>query len=279
MLADTFDRSYGALAEGVIDPGTILVRILEFVTEQLPFWREHPRRRPAQSERVLSDQLCDHLNGAARETLDYIHFRTEVPIQGSRSIDIAAKWRHVDEVVVIDGTEYGHFDTLVPFECKRLPTPTDRDRDEREYVVTRPGLTAGGIQRFKIGAHGSEHLLAGMIGFIQEGDALHWHAQVNRWIAEQASREADWADEQLLSLRDPSQRPTNTWPNADVYCLRSTHRRHSERQSIELFHLWIVLRTEQGPTLPNEVFRGKDAAEHSESTLGAKRRRRRQMAT
>jgi hypothetical protein len=42
------------------------------------------------------------------------------------------------------------FDPIMPIECKRLPTPKAKDRDEREYVITE-GATAGGIQRFKLG--------------------------------------------------------------------------------------------------------------------------------
>ena len=73
-------------------------------------------------------------------------------------------------LILVEGRRYTQFDTLLPIECKRLPMPIpgDRRRDEREYVTSGSGTT-GGIQRFKLGAHGSSHSLGVMIGYIQDG--------------------------------------------------------------------------------------------------------------
>lgn len=208
MLADSLDLppAAGALARGVLLPGTFLSRVIDFVAEQIPGWLRHPRRPPAVSERVLSDQLCSHLNSAARDSFDFIQFSTEVPdpVKRARSLDIAAKPAGVDAVITIEGKTYTQFDVLLPIECKRLPTPTEGDRDEREYVTTSGGRTTGGIQRFKSGAHGSAHGLAAMIGFIQQGDAHQWLSRINRWLVEEAKRDDTWSGELLTPVADPT---------------------------------------------------------------------------
>jgi hypothetical protein len=238
MLADSLDRpvGVGALAKGVLLPGTFLLRIIDFVADQLPLWLRHPHRPSAESERVLSDQLCSHLNSAARDSFDFIQFSAEVPdsVHHGRSLDVAAKPSGVEAVITIEGKRYTQFDVLLPIECKRLPTPRDGGRDEREYVTTDGGRTTGGIQRFKLGAHGSAHDLAAMIGFIQDGEAEHWCTQINQWLAEEAKRDHEWSDEQLTPA---SVRASMTV----VYRLRSRHRRRSGLPPIELQHLWVLV--------------------------------------
>ena len=81
---------------------------------------------------------------------DVLQFRTEIRDQneGHRRIDLAPK--PSGGVIFIDGRRHTQYDALMPIECKRLPTPKDKDRDEREYVFSRFS-SAGGIQRFKAG--------------------------------------------------------------------------------------------------------------------------------
>ena len=83
--------------------------------------------------------------------------------------------------LIIGGRRHSQFQALFPIECKRLPTPKGKDRDEREYVFTKEGTT-GGMQRFKFGHHGSTHNFAAIIGYMQERDFTHWLTEINGWI-------------------------------------------------------------------------------------------------
>ncbi len=150
--------------------GTARYALLDFIAEELPRWRDHPDRKPVESETTLTSGLCEHLNSAAYRSAGWsrIQFRTEVrdEIKQGRAIDLAPK--PCAAIIFIEGRRHTQFDTLLPIECKRLPTPKEKDRDEREYVITNPGTT-GGIQRFKFGHHGADHKVGAIIGYIQEG--------------------------------------------------------------------------------------------------------------
>jgi hypothetical protein len=95
MLADarSTGRS-GTLAPELHLTHEQLYQLLEFIANQLPPWRDHPDRAAESSERRLTDQLCDHLNSAARKSSvwDILQFRTEIPDEWSRSrsIDLSA---------------------------------------------------------------------------------------------------------------------------------------------------------------------------------------------
>src|SRR5262249_10882351 len=153
-----------------------------------------------QSERELTAQLGAYLNSAARKSLDVVQFTTEVPdsVQRGRSIDVAVQ--PSDASIVVAGRTYTLFEVLLPIECKRLPTPAEHGRDELEYVTVRDGGTTGGIQRFKLGAHGAAHAMAVMIGYIQEGNAAQWSRRINRWLAELGKGDGLWAGERLTAV-------------------------------------------------------------------------------
>ena len=234
MLADTSTRSagVGALAPGVHAPGTFLAQVVGFVADNLARWRDHPDRRAVHSERELTDQLSSYLNSAARSSLDAIQFSTEVPDRGRRGRTVDMAIRPSGAPIVVTGRRYTLFDVLLPIECKRLPTPAGRD--EREYVSSGDDTrSSGGIQRFKLGAHGSTHTMAMMIGYIQDGQALQWLTRVNHWISELAGVDATWTDESLALV---------TTREGGVCELRSLHRRPLRAGAdIELRHLWVAL--------------------------------------
>jgi len=237
MLADLPGSvEAGRLEPEILLPGTARYALIEFIAEELPRWRDHPERKPQTSEVRLTDQLCSHLNSAARFSVgwNWIQFRTEVPdeLRGSRAIDLVAKPCGV--VLLIEGRRHTEFDSLLPIECKRLPTPVERDRDEREYVTASPGTT-GGIQRFKFGHHAAIHRLGAMIGYVQGMTFSHWLRKVNGWIQD-LSRKADaaWSDsDALLLLREDSAK--------GLCMLRSNHQRTGRFEECELRHLWIKM--------------------------------------
>jgi hypothetical protein len=237
MLADFhIIAQAGRLALEVQLPGTARYALLDFIADELPRRRDHPNRRSETSETVLTDQLCDHLNSAARTApgWNWFQFRTEVPDEAKRgrAIDLALK--PCGAVLAIEGRRHTQFDTLLPIECKRLPTPKEKGRDEREYVVTRTGST-GGVQRFKFGHHGSAHRVAGMIGYVQEQTPAYWLSQVNSWIHDLAKETgAGWSSSDLLRLQEDN-------GDAGVCRLVSQHQRSGGLGEIELRHLWVKM--------------------------------------
>lgn len=237
MLADGGDRSshVGALEAGLHLPGEWLTSLIAFMSAKLIDWRDDPRRPAELGETRLTSQLCSHLNSACRHShWDHFQFKREEPDEAhaGRAIDIAVAPRGL--VIWLEGREYSEYQTLLPIECKRLPTPAGRDRDEREYLFSRFSST-GGVDRFKRGLHGSTHPRAAMIGYIQSQDITHWQSQVDGWIVGLSSAcAAGWAatDRLMLVAHDRVARSAH---------LRSGHGRTAPLDPIEIDHLWIEM--------------------------------------
>lgn len=232
-LSHPFPQS-GSLSGEVQLPGTSLFAILDFVASELPGWRDRPDRPREDSETVLTSQLCAHLNSVARhsEGWDILQFRTEIPDEQhkGRRIDLAPT--PCDTTLCIEGRNYTDLDTLLPIECKRLPTPADNKRDEREYVIHR-GRSTGGIQRFKDGNHGAVHRVGGIIGYLQAESASAWSARIGSWISELAEDGATgWSADDLLHPE---------WDDSanQVATFRSSHERKKGLPRIELRHVWV----------------------------------------
>ncbi|OYW70283.1 MAG: hypothetical protein B7Z37_31215 [Verrucomicrobia bacterium 12-59-8] len=163
-----------------------------------------------------------------------MHFSCETGDETNRGrkIDLTVKPRGA--VIVISGRRHNKYDALFPIECKRLPTPKKKDRDEREYVITEPGTT-GGIQRFKFAHHGATHSFAAMIGFVQGKTMSYWKGRVNRWISQLAKRpNPQW------HLSDKLQKLQNK-KSSKLHVLHSSHQRIGGLDDIELRHLWIEM--------------------------------------
>jgi hypothetical protein len=226
----------GGLEPAIQLLGTARYALLDFIANELPRWRDHPDRKQETSETVLSDQLCDHLNSATRTSPGWsrVQFRTEVPDEArrGRAIDLAPK--PCGALLIIEGRRHTQFDTLLPIECKRLPTPKEKGRDEREYVTTATGST-GGIQRFKFGHHGSVHHVAGMIAYVQDQNSAYWLTQVNGWIQDLAKKTgSDWSISDSLQLLEEN-------PATGVCRLASRHNRRGEFKPIDIQHLWVKM--------------------------------------
>jgi hypothetical protein len=175
----------GSFGKDVHPPATFFLELLGFISNELPHWRDRHDRPTETSENALTSQLCAHLNSAARQSAgwDILQFRIEEPdsqVKGRR-IDLVAAPSNT--IVWVEGRRYVDFDTLLPIECKRLPTPKEKERDEREYVFNRHAST-GGIQRFKAGHHGANHKLGAMIAYVQQETSAFWNARVLGWINE-----------------------------------------------------------------------------------------------
>ena len=234
MLADGSTKpAYGRLASGVVAEGRSRASILDFMLNELPLWRDRSDRPPRLSENALTSQLCAHLNSAARKKpgWDCLQFRVEEldEIQPSRKLDLVVA--AAGDALIVQGRSYSDFETILPVECKRLPTPADAGRDEREYVVTDPGIR-GGIQRYKEGRHGAAHLVAALIAYVQEQTFDHWLARIGSWIHDlHTAGKPGWsAADQLTKVRQDSA--------TGVAVHSSVHSRFN-LPDIRLSHLWI----------------------------------------
>lgn len=238
MLAD---REGPAISTGKLDDAVHLesawrVSLICFIWKELPKWRDDPSRPLEAGETILTSQLCAYLNSATRKAQgwDFLQFRVE-------EADETVRRRKVDLVpaasgttIWIDGREYTQYVSLLPIECKRLPTPVDRRRDEREYLFSAYSST-GGVQRYKSGHHGAAHQMAAMIAYIQEQDVGYWINEVRRWLnGIIADRVPGWRESDKLLL---------TCHNEDLQAavLRSNHCRNGDLSPIRLYHLWVVM--------------------------------------
>jgi hypothetical protein len=237
MLANNSDNSaqVGALSRDVQSPATFRHELVDFIDDQLPRWRDRPDRPKETSETILTSQLCAHLNSAARHSngWDVLQFRVEEADEqhSGRKIDLIPSPRGV--AIWVEGRRHTDFDSLMPIECKRLPTPKGNGRDEREYVISGNAST-GGIQRFKAGHHGAAHNFGAMIGYVQEETSGAWEKRIAGWIGDLAGTRAGWTNRDLLHTEreDAALR---------LAVFRSAHERQNGLSDIELRHLWVVM--------------------------------------
>ncbi len=226
----------GSLNKDVHIASTSIHELLNFIAEELPLWRDRPDRPQETSETNLTSQLCAHLNGAARHSAgwDFLQFKVETPDEtvAGRKIDLVSS--PCGATVWIEGRRHVEFDTLLPIECKRLPTPKGKDRDEREYVISQYSTT-GGIQRFKQGHHGAAHALCAMIAYVQDNSRSHWSTCVCQWITDLVEAgQAGWSSKDTLQvIRNDEDRKLTV--------LSSTHGRANSLPDIEMCHLWVQM--------------------------------------
>ncbi len=235
MLADEGETTVqaGTLGQDIHLPGEWLSSLVGFIAATLPGWRDDPKRPVQTGETGLTAQLCARLNSVCRHSpgWDFLQFRREEPheVRQGRSIDLVAG--PSGAVIWIAGREYSEYRTLLPIECKRLPTPTGKDRDAREYLFSQFSST-GGVQRFKAGNHGAAHARAAMIGYIQSGDIDFWGTQMLTWLEGLVEIPVDgWTLEDALHFieKDATARSAR---------LESVHQRKGLPE-IKLHHLWI----------------------------------------
>ena len=238
MLADGggIGTEASGLRADLHEVGAFRFRLLDFIRDELPKWRDHPDRKAESAENKLTHQLCNYLCSASRHSTKWnsLQFRTEVPDEkaANRSIDLVPF--PSDAVIWIDGIRHSIYDPILPIECKRLPTPKGADRDEREYLFSK-FKTTGGVQRFKAGHHGAAYTVGAIIGYVQSGNPVDWFATINGWASELAAHGVEgWSKTDTLSF-------DNHDPTGRLASLDSRHRRISNLEDIDLKHLWIEM--------------------------------------
>ena len=226
-------NSIGQITSGV-SHNTFVLETINFVYQQLPYWRDDPNRTIEQSERKLNPDLSKFLNARAKNVFPMIIFHHEEPQFETRLIDLSAL---PSDPMQIEGKLYNIRDPVIVFECKRLPAPSTAR--EKEYVT---GLERrnGGIQRFKLGLHGAEHAIAVMVGYIQEDSPYDWFDRINHWISELAGGYfvdlCVWDTSETLRLFEENVRE-------GVASCQSVHYRtgSNKGERITLRHLWIIM--------------------------------------
>ncbi|MBA8908031.1 hypothetical protein [Aminobacter ciceronei] len=235
MLADDAEPNVqsGGLERDLHLPAAWRLALLEFIADELPKWRDDPKRPAETAETSLTSRFCAHMNSATRKSggWDFLQFRVEEPDEkaGGRKLDLVPAPSAA--TIWIDGREYTQYSPLIPIECKRLPIPTDPSRDEREYLYSAQSST-GGVQRFKAGHHGAAHTIGAMIGYIQSSDVNFWNRQMRAWLDGLIAEPVDgWSleDELRLLKHDGATR---------FAALESVHHR-TDLPDIQLHHLWI----------------------------------------
>ena len=236
-------KSSCRITRGPLQHDSIVPKTLEFIRTQLPQWRDDPKRPVSESEKSLNSTLCDFLEFRRREILPMARFKHESPQHGNRTVDIGV--HGTAEETVIGASTYSLYDPFLVIECKRLPSPGGRDR-EQEYAngYTNTGSPTGGIQRFKLGLHGKNVETAVIVGYIQMNDPKHWRKTINNWIRDLSkSTQKDslhWCEDEQLS-KSKSDKPVG------MYSLRSKHPRLSVGITlpIEVLHYWIVMSSDE----------------------------------
>lgn len=229
-------KEYAGRITSGIKAQTFQLAIINFVQQQLPFWRDDPDRPLEQSERKLNSQLYKFLDHQARISFPLVHFGHEEPQHANRDVDISVL---PDKSVIIEAQAYTIYDPVLVIECKRLPAPSPKER-KKEYVTgLKPNKIGGGIQRFKLGLHGAKHDLAAMIGYIQ--DSSHdWYSTINKWISELVENPIGdgntWHKNETLRMLEE-----DTIIGIAKY--HSVHNRIGDvaNNKIELYHLWVKM--------------------------------------
>lgn len=242
------DRSHsGAVGRLTIVPAEgdgLVSQTLEFVRRQLPHWRDDPQRPRAEAEKSLNSSLVDFLDSRARTHLPMARFKHEAPQSPRRAVDIGV---HANAEVLIEATPYSIYEPFLVIEAKRLPSPGGIER-ETEYVSgfdPRSRAATGGIQRFKLGAHGRRVQAAAMVGFIQEDTPTDWHGRINSWILGLSAKndnDCNWTMEDCLQKLNVS--------NEDQVAVCSSIHGRSEGSvspAISLRHLWVVMNSDASP--------------------------------
>lgn len=238
VLADEDEASVhaGTLGTHIHLPGEWLSSLVGYIAAALPAWRDDPRRPAQTNETGLTAELCARLNSVSHHSpgWDFLQFRQEEPddVRAGRFIDLVVA--PSGALIWIAGREYSEYRILLPIECKRLPTPSSTDRDEREYVFSQFSST-GGIQRFKAGHHAAGHARAAMIGYVQDRDIPFWCTQLDAWIDGLVSTAVHgWSADDKLAL-------ATHFSAARIACLQSTHKRAAGLEPILIDHLWIEM--------------------------------------
>jgi len=232
----TYPVFNGRLDENLFNLHHFREKLIEFIVTCLPHWRDDPQRSVKTAEDSLTQTLCRYLNTATRNTPGYnlVKFEREVEdeFHPKRKVDLGVM--PDKNIITVEGKSFTKYETILQIECKRLPTPRKKNRDQREYIFSEYSST-GGIQRFKEGYHGANHNFVTMIGYIQDKTCADWVTQIKKWIDGLIKEKQEgW------SAKDHLRKAHCDNVNRTMM-LESKHKRKSKLSEIEIRHLWIEM--------------------------------------
>lgn len=213
----------------------IYEQLFNFIDNVLPVFKVKSKNKDGSlvtSEDEITEDLADFLDIEQEALNQDQNISFKFTNQSKKKADIGVKW----------GRVYAAYnrDPFCWIEAKRLPTPKDKDRDEREYVIVSQEKVNGkkkfkgngGIQRFKEGKHAPEIYYSIMIGYIQDDNNVNvWLSKINTWIIELANaNNGFWGNEDCL----------NKYVSNKCNRFFSTHKR-KDKEPITLHHYWIKL--------------------------------------
>ncbi|MDR0472537.1 MAG: hypothetical protein LBH43_02530 [Treponema sp.] len=201
----------------------LIESIIIFVYEYLCKWRDNIGRPNTESEKQLNPDLLKFLSVCVRNTEFPFNFSHEEPQGNRRTVDIA----------VYPNNNECYNEVITVFECKRLSIDTGEKRKD-EYVTGHENIS-GGIQRFKIEAHGEKHRIVGMIGYIQTGTCLDWQKTINNCIDGLCDKQDKdglyWNKHENLKTIEYDEK-------RNKYHGKSIHPRKT-KPDITIHHLWV----------------------------------------
>ena len=143
--------------------------------------------------------------------------------------------------VYLGRTYNSHSKNFCWIEAKRLPTPKQANRDEREYVFVdhskinkngnRQFDNNGGIERFKMSKHAAGYPVAMMFGYVQDGTFAFWERKINEWL-EIYSTTHPFSDKEQLERVDNQE-------NRYISIHQRFDKDYQPTDEIKLYHYWI----------------------------------------
>ena len=142
------------------------------------------------------------------------------------------------DIGVYFGRQYSSYNAnlFCWIEAKRLPTPNNVHRDEREYVFVDHSQNQfkgnGGIERFKLNKHGEGLPVAIMFGYVQSNTFEFWEEKINHWLQLYSSIEPSYNNEKLIRIDKKANRFLSTH-------IRIDYKSKQKMDDITIYHFWI----------------------------------------
>lgn len=210
-------------------PNSLFDMVVEFMKLHLPQFVESIIESAIVNENGLNSRLSRFITKAARNDIFFAHRENmEDETRGDSPATDIGIYLYDDDMGISSPL-------ITVFECKRL-TKNIGSKRRREYVIGHEKngkqVHCGGIERFKIGIHGSSLNHAGMVGYIQDGHYCQWLKKINLWVSDLCGRQCDpmWSEAEKLKLQRNIGRITE--------CTSIVKR---NKNQLYMTHLWIDL--------------------------------------
>lgn len=243
MLSDLNSSARnGSLSFGLQPEGSIHA-VVEFLRVAL---REFVKDKPDHKnlpEESINQLLCLYLNKKAQGYPFRFHSEFIENIRSGKSPKVDFGTVSNSDKLTVSDTIYSEEDSFFSLEAKRLPTPGSGR--EREYVKGS-SKSNGGIERFKLGSHGSKLKHAAILGYVQKENFDHWYLVISTWIDEliKDKSEAIWDSSDKMKKDDVKSDEIVV----ELFSENSRHLKGKSQDIIKLYHFWINLLSPKSPS-------------------------------